>query len=442
MLYTDKCTGLLPIVVVMAVVAGGFGGAASDRADTGESESFRPITADVAELWDRQTTVTADLLSELAEDFNESHGGLPIKPVSSGRYGDIYKKVIGSIRAGVLPSMAVAYENMTAEYMKAGAIAPLDSFIGDAETGLSEAELEDYFPAMLATNTFAEFDGQMLSFPYTKSVLVLYYNNVVMREAGLEVPPRTWDDFVAQCRTIKSKTGKYGIAIDIDCSTMSGIIFSMGGEVFDGERMLYDSEASIRAFELIETLVTEELAYQIPRRTFNDENAFANNEIAFLLRTSAQRPYLVDLIEDDTAWGIAPIPQANPESPHTALYGGNLNIFKTNREQSASAWAFIKYMTSPEISVRWSLETGYLPVRRSAADHPDLKAFWREWPSNRTAFDCLEFAKPEPNISGWQEIRGMVEKAETAVVTKLMTGREAALELQRDAQAVLDERRR
>ncbi|MFP6596337.1 MAG: ABC transporter substrate-binding protein [Candidatus Hydrogenedentota bacterium] len=443
MTYTDKRVAILPVLVVVAVLAGQIGGCSpSDEAADSEPKSFDPITADAAELWDRQTTVTADLLTELAEDFNGTHTGLPVKPVSSGGYGDIYKKVIASIRAGVLPAMAVAYENMTAEYMKAGAITPLDSFIGDPETGLSQVELDDYFPAMLATNTFAQFDNQMLSFPYTKSVLVLYHNNRVMREAGLDTPPGTWDEFIAQCRTIKSKTGKYAIAIDIDCSTMSGIIFSMGGEILDGDRTLYDSAASIRAFELIEMLVTEELAYQIPRRTFSDENALGNDEIAFILRTSAQRPYLVDLFEDDSAWGIAPIPQADPDSPHTALYGGNLNIFNTNPELSASAWAFIKYMTSPEISVRWSLETGYLPVRRSAANHPDLKVFWSEWPSNRTAFDCLEFAKPEPNVLGWQEIRGMVEKAETAVITKLQTGRQAALELQKDAQAVLDARRK
>lgn len=416
--------------------------APDSNGDSPATRHFAPISTDVAEFWDRQTTVTADLLAEIADDFNRTYAGIPVKPVSSGGYGDIYKKVIASTRAGVLPAMAVAYENMTAEYMKAGAIMPLDSFIHDPEIGLSQAELDDYFPAMLATNTFAQFDDQTLSFPYTKSVLVLYHNNRVMREAGLDAPPRTWDDFVAQCRTIKSETGKYAIAIDIDCSTMSGIIFSMGGEILEGDRTLYDSAASIRAFELIETLVTENLAYQIPRRTFNDENAFGNDEIAFILRTSAQRPYLVDLIQDPSAWGIAPIPQADPDSPHTALYGGNLNIFNTTPEQSASAWAFIKYMTSPEISVRWALETGYLPVRRSAANHRDLKAFWSEWPSNKTAFNCLEFAKPEPNILGWQEIRGLVEKAETAVITKLKTGRQAALDLQKDAQAVLDARRK
>lgn len=393
---------------------------------------------ETAEFWDRQTTTAADLLDEISTDFNTAHPGIPIKPISSGGYGDIYKKVIASTRAGSLPAMAVAYENMTAEYMRLGAITPLDAFINNPETGISPEDLADFFPAMLATNTFAQFDNQILSFPYTKSVLVLYHNNRVMREAGLTDPPKTWDEFIDQCRTIKSKTGKFAIALDIDCSTMSGIIFSMGGEVMRDGKTLYDSPASIQAFELIETLVTEKLAYQIPRRSFNDENAFGNDEIAFILRTSAQRPYLDDLIEDNSAWGIGTLPQSNPETPRTALYGGNINIFDTTPEKEQTAWAFIKHFTSTEISVRWALETGYLPVRRSAANHPDMLAFWEEWPSNKTAFDSLEFAVPEPNILGWQEIRGLVEKAETAVVTGLTSGRQAALDLQRDAEAILN----
>jgi multiple sugar transport system substrate-binding protein len=410
----------------------------SQETDETQDKTFKPISSDSAEFWDRQTTIAADLLFEISDEFNTEYSGLPIAPISSGGYGDIYKKVIASTRAGVLPSMAVAYENMTAEYMKLGAVRPLDGLIQNSELGLSEEELGDFFPAMLETNTFAQFDNLILSFPYTKSVLVLYHNNSVMTAAGLDSPPDTWDEFIAQCRTIKATTGKYAIAIDIDCSTISGIIFSLGGDIIDGDKMLYNSPQSIRAFEIIETLIKEDLAYQIPRRTFNDENAFANNEIAFILRTSAQRPYLDDLIVDNSTWGIARIPQSDPDSPSTALYGGNLNIFKTTPTHEKSAWAFIRFFTSPEVSVKWALETGYLPVRRSAANHPELQAFWNEWPSNKTAFNCLEFAKTEPNILGWQEIRGLVENAETAVVTKFKTGRQAALDLQREAQAILD----
>lgn len=415
------------------------GSSTSDSEQNASSDvgSFVALESDRAVFWDRQTSDAADELARIVDEYNAGRTGVPIDVVPSGNYGDIYRKVTASIRAGVLPAMAVAYENMTAEYMRMGAVAPLDEYIDDDERGLSDAELSDYFPAMLDSNRFEQFDGQTLSFPYTKSVLVMYYNLRVMDKAGLDTPPATWDEFLDQCRKIKAATGSYAVALDVDCSTISGFIFSMGGDILGDGETLYDKPASVKTFELVETLIKEKLAYQIPPRTFNDETSFGNDEIAFIFRTSAQRPFLVNLIPDETAWGIAPIPQADPESPGTALYGGNLTIFRSTQDQQASAWGFIKHFTTPKTTVRWALATGYLPVRQSAKDDPQLQAFWNEWPSNRTAFDCLAFAKPEPNILAWQEIRTLVEDAQTSVIAGLKTGRQAAEDLKRDADAVM-----
>ncbi|PCJ63195.1 MAG: hypothetical protein COA73_05445 [Candidatus Hydrogenedentota bacterium] len=281
-----------------------------------------------------------------------------------------------------------------------------------------------------------------VSFPYTKSVLVLYYNKRVLRAAGIEAPPATWDAFLQQCRQIKERTGKHAISIDVDCSTISGMIFSMGGVIIEDGISQYDSPESVRVFTLIETLFKEKLAFQNPPRTFNDETAFSNDEIAFLLRTSAQYSYLENLMEDHDNWGIAPIPQADLDNPGTVLSGGNLTIFNTTQEQQRTAWAFIRYFTSPEISARWALGTGYLPVRLSAAQHPDMQAFWAQWPDNRVAFDCLIFAHPEPNLAGWQEIRGLVENAETEVITGLKSGEQAARDLKEKADRILAQSRR
>lgn len=413
-----------------------FAGAGCGPGEDGGAR-FTPIDSSAATFWDRQTTTSADLLATFVDEFNATYDGLPLKIVQSGNYTDIYRKVTASIQAGKLPSMAVAYESMTSEYVRSGAVVSMDTFLDDPETGLSPEELDDFFPAVLGTNVFEELGGKMYSFPYTKSVLMLSFNKRVMAAAGITEPPATWDEFLEQCRAIKSKTGKYAWAVDVDASTIDGMIFSMGGQVYRDGKTLFDSPESLRVFELLETLVREKLVYQNPPRTFNDEPAFAHDEIAFTIRSSSQRPYIAELIEDPEAWGMVRIPQADPEDPHTVLYGANICIFDTTPEQRSAAWAFTKFFTSSEISVRWALGTGYLPFRRSAAEDPAMKAFWAEWPYNSAAFDCLPFAQPEPNVAGWQEVRGLIEKAETAVLSGVMSGRQAALELKAEADAVL-----
>jgi ABC-type glycerol-3-phosphate transport system substrate-binding protein len=390
-----------------------------------------------AVFWDRQTTETAQLLEQIVQDFNRGSAGLPLQVEKTGGYGDIYRKVLAGIQARTLPAMAVSYESMTTQYIAAGAAVPLDRLVRDPGRGFSEAELDDFFPVTLETNRYPQHGGKLYSFPFAKSVLMLYFNREILRKAGISEPPATWEEFLEQCRRVKTATGDYAHAIHVDCSTVSGMIFSMGGEILRGSETLYDQPAAIRVFELYEQLVREKLAYQITPGTFDDEVALANGQVAFTLRTSGGRLNMAMAMGDVERWGMAPIPQADPNAPGTVLFGPNVTLFDVGAEQVACAWDFVRHFTSVEQQVQWALKTGYLPIRRSAEQHPALQAHWKEWKYNRAAFDCLAFARTEPNVQGWQEIRGLVERELAAVLSGLKSGRTAALDLKEAADAVL-----
>jgi len=402
------------------------------------SKEFKPIDAGKVLFWDRQTTETGDLLRAIIADFNTSHPGMPLEAQYSGGYSEINRKVSASIQARTLPAMAVGYQSMTVEYVLAGAVTELDTFISDPAIGLSSADLADFFPAFIETNRYPDFGGKMYSFPFCKSVLMMYFNKRVLQEAGISAPPATWAEFLEQCRQIKAKTGKFAYAANIDASTIVGMIFSMGSDVVDGRTTLFDSPAALEVFELLETLAKEQLAYHIPPESYDDRDAFAQDRIAFVFRSSSHRAYVDRLMENARdRWGMARIPQKDPANPRTVLYGPNISIFKVPEEQQRRAWEFVRYFTSRDVTVRWALGTGYLPVRKSAAEHPDMKAFWDEWEYNRAAFDCLPFAISEPNLGGWQEVRDLIEKAETAVFTGKLTAAEACRDLKKNADGVL-----
>lgn len=400
--------------------------------------AFAPIDESRAIFWDRQTTESAALLRAIAGEFNTAHSGPPVVVERAGGYSEIFRKVSASIRARKLPAMAVSYESMTAEYAAAGAAAPLDPWMADPELGLDAAALEDFFPEVLASNRFDQLDGRMYSFPFAKSVLMLYYNKRVLREAGIAAPPETWAEFLDQCRQVKARTGRHAHAISVDCSTVSAVIFSHGGDVYADGTTRFDQPAAIAAFGLYETLVKEDLAYQITPGTFDDEVALANDQIAFTLRTSSGRASIAYNMGDPTErWGWKRIPQADPTRPATVIFGPNVTIFNTTPEQQRAAWAFVRHFTAPDTAARWAVETGYLPVRRSAIDHPLLQAHWAAWDEARAAYDCLPFARVEPNVIGWQEVRGLVERALTEVITGLKSAEEAARALKPAADAAL-----
>jgi len=413
--------------LAIALGAGALLASCSAPLDQSKTSQFRPISPDFADLWDRQTTENADILGAIVDEFNQSHPAVPVKVVQSGNYGDIYQKTTAAIKARALPAMAVAYGNMTVEYANEGAVVTLDAFIHDEEAGLSDDELADFFPSVLDQNRYPAFDNAMLSFPYTKAVLVMYFNTDVLGAAGITAPPSTWDEFLDACRQVKSKTGKYGISLDVDASTINAMIYSFGGEILMDGKPNYLSDAARSAFGVIDTLFREDLAFVNPPRTFGDQTAFGNDEIAFSFRPSSSLPYYKLVKEGNDGWGVARIPQADPAHPATVLYGANVSVFHTSPDHERTAWEFLKYFNSPAVNARWAVATGYLPTRRSATREPALQAFWNEWKYNRVGFDCLEFARGEPNIAGWQVMRGLLEKAATEV-TSGMGGPDAALE--------------
>ena len=426
-------------IAAFAFIAAGCGSPASGPGgDRVGSRAFKPIDDSAVLMWDRQTLETADLITRIADEFNAQHQGLPVKVEHLGDYTDINRKVSVSIQARELPAMAVGYDSMTAEYVQAGAAIALDPYLNDPEIGLTVEDRVDFFPGVLATSSSPQSDGKIYSFPFTKSVLMMYFNKGLLKASGIDAPPKTWDEFLAQCRQVKEKTGQIGYAVDVDCSTIDGMIYSRGGELVRGSETLFDQPPSVAVFELLETLAKEKLAFQIQPGTFDDRDELVQGRAAFFFRTSSLRPYIAALmIKDPDGWGMAMIPQTNPDAPATVLYGGNIGVFQTTPEQEKIAWGFIKYFTSPEVSVRWALGSGYLPIRKSAADHPDMQAFFKQWEYNRAAFDCLPYARPEPNIAGWQEVRTLVERAASQVMSGMKSGKQAAVDLKKDADAVL-----
>ena len=77
--------------------------------------------------------------------------------------------------------------------------------------------------------------------------------------------------------------------------------------------------------------------------------------------------------------GVAPIPQWDMENyPSAVQQGPNVAIMKgehISSEEQLAAWLFIKYITEAEQTAKWSMLTGYLPVRISGYESAVYQEF-------------------------------------------------------------------
>ena len=150
-------------------------------------------------FWHTQSSKNADVLKEIISNFNRENSDVKITAQYTGGYTDLYRKMRASVSGGNMPDLAVAYESMVAEYASAGVVEPLDGYVRHGEYALSDEEVEDIFPGYLETNRFEEFSGKLLSFPFTKSNLMMYYNLDMIKKAGFKDRPTTWEEFLVQC---------------------------------------------------------------------------------------------------------------------------------------------------------------------------------------------------------------------------------------------------
>ncbi|HUT33182.1 MAG TPA: ABC transporter substrate-binding protein [Planctomycetota bacterium] len=427
-----------PLGIALALLLAGCSGGSDDSAGRTASGKIQ------LNMWHAQKKQNEDALKAVVQRFNAASPHYEVKLHNVGSYTAMFQKTRATIQGGKLPDLCIVYESMVAEFMEANVVLPLDDCLDHPDYGLSKADQADIFPSFLQANRYEEFGGQLLSFPFTKSLLMLYCNTDLLRSAGIEKPAATWAEFTEQCRKVKAKTGHPAFAYSRDPSSFDGMVFAHGGKLatIADRRSRLDSPEAVRSLEILDTLVREGLATVIAMGGDDDRSLFADGKVAFILRSSTTRSYMEkDMVDKDGRekfqWAMVCPPVGEGRPKLTVLYGGNILIFKSTPERQRGAWEFIKFFISPEITAEWSVKTGYLPVRRSAADVPILKDYFAKGPRHRAAFDTIPFGVPEPNVAGWQAVREHIKTALTNVCMGRATPAEAAAEMGRQADAEL-----
>lgn len=389
-------------------------------------------------FWHTRRGEMLKVLEGICKEFNKTSTTSEIVPEYQGGYDDLNKKIQAVIEAKSPPALAVAYESHVSEYMARGVVRPLDDLVKDKEIGLTDAELADIPQQYLESNRFRQYGNQLLSFPFTKSNLLLYYNQSLLEKAGLKGAPATWDEFESQAATLTKVIGKPALVFTSDPSTLDGMIFSHGGGVLaeDGVHTLFDQPPAIRTFELLQRMANAKTVLSVDRPD-DVTGLFTGQQCAFVLDSSSGRAALEGMIGDRFKWDVAPTPHAQGTPPATVMYGPNICVFKGTPEQEREAWKFVKYFVSPEVTSGWARDTGYLPIRKSVVELPEMKEFYDKHPRARKIYDMLQIAKPEPNVVGWQEVRELLRTASRSVLTAGADPARAAAELKKKADQVV-----
>lgn len=441
--------GCSPAAAPATTPAGGSGAPAAQAPAQQPAAAANPVDSVALDkskpteimFWHRQTAQSEEAQNKLIDEFNRTNEwGIKVKAETVGDYTKLYQKIIAAIQAKAVPDFAAAYESMSAEYYEANAAVPFDDYINSKKYGLSEADQKDLVPAYMDATKFEQYENKRLTFPYTKSALVLYTNLDNLKKIGATKPAATWDEFLDHCRKAVAAIGKC-YAMSVDTSTADGFAFTYGGDVISKDgKTAWGSAEALKALKLYETLAKEKLAHQIQG---NDDQAdIAGGKALYMVRSSTSIPFVLQQIGDKSKLAVSILPQGSASAaPKTVLFGGNVSIMKTTPEKQLASWLFIKWLANKDITARWTLDSsnGYFPLRQSALAEPSAKKFFDDNPHFAAAFEASKAGKVEPSNKGWQEVRIFVADAVTGIVTGKMTAEQAQKDIMDKSKRALGE---
>jgi multiple sugar transport system substrate-binding protein len=306
----------------------------------------------------------------------------------------LQQKLVTDISGGDSADLAIIGTRWLVDFVKQGVVSPLDA-------DMNEAFRSRFIPVFLNPQVI---DGKTYGLPIAASARAMYYNKEIMTKAGIDQPPATWKDMLADCEKIKAsnQAGSYcfglqGKLIETDIYYYYAL-WTFGGNILgpDGKSGL-TSEAALNAAKLYQTMIHD--GYTEPSVTaYNREdvqNMFKQGHIGFMITA----PWLASQIKTEAPslqYGVAPIPVGTQE----ATYGVTDSIIMfDNSKHKAEAWKLLDFLFQPDWRATFTLNEGFLPVetqvaqRPEFADSPTLKAF--------TAL--LPYAKFAPLLTGWEQ---------------------------------------
>lgn len=427
---------LLVLLVVGATLFGAGKQEASKQSDKMELTFFFPVNVGGA---------VTKFVDQICNDWNELHPEAIVKPVYTGNYDDTIVKIQSAIQGKNPPDLFISLATQRFSMYVQDAAIFLDDFIA-ADGAEGQAYIDDFLSGFME-DSYVE--GKIISIPFQRSTMILFYNKDAFREVGLDPnrPPQTWDELVEYSKKL-TKVGadgnvqRYGVGLALNSGSaqwaFTGFALqnSENGENLmsdDGKQIYFDTPGNVEALQLWCDLQTKYKVMQPGIVQWTDlPGQFLSGKVAMIYHTTGN----LGVVSQDAKFefGTAFLPGNKRQAAPTG--GGNFYISKgISPERQKMAWEFIKFATSTERAAQWNIDTGYVATRKSALETPQMKAYYEKLPQARVAFDQIPISKPEltsyDSTRMWRILNDSIQSA--------ITGEKTPAQALKDAQSEADQ---
>ena len=337
-------------------------------------------------IWHYYNGIQKVAFDSMVSEFNESVGlerGIYVEAINQGTVNELADKVMDSVNGAVgaeaTPNIFAAYADTAYAVDKAGMVADFSSY-------LTEEEKAEYVDAYLEEGNF-DGDGSLKIFPVAKASEILLVNmtdwDAFSRETGAkEEDFATWEGLAKMAESYYQWTdakteapgdGQAMFGRDAFANYMLIGSLQLGQEIFQ----VADGKVSVNVDEGIMRRLWDNYYVPFVKGYYKADGKFRSDDtktgdiIAMVCSTSGSSFFPSEVTrEDGSSYPIEgkafPVPNFEGTKPCAIQQGAGMVITKSDEKAEYAATIFLKWFTDVEKNSRFSVSSGYLPVKKEA----------------------------------------------------------------------------
>jgi multiple sugar transport system substrate-binding protein len=358
-------------------------------------------------------------LDVLAEDFMAEFPDVTVD-VTAVPWDSAHDRIVNAIAGGEVPDVSLIGTTWMGEFAELGGLDQTpDTIDGSA-----------FFEGAWDTT---EVEGVSYGVPWYVETRLVYYRTDLAEQGGFNQAPANWDELTQLAEAQVDAGARFGISLQPggtgSWQTFMPFFWQAGGEIMDDEgNFTLDSDACVESLTFYDSFFEAGLAPP----SMSDvpvEGQFASGEVGSFVSGPWMIGVVTDAGADPATWTVAP--QPSEETGTSFVGGGNLAVFEQS-ENKAAAWAFVEYLTRPEVQVKWYETVSDLPAVTEAWDDPALS----DDELLSTFGQQLEDAKAPPAIATWEQVADAIDGQIEAVTVGDTTPEQACEAMQQEATSI------
>ena len=334
------------------------------------------------------------ILQSVVDTYNASQDKIEVVPGYQGNYYDSIAKVQTAIGAGNGPDILQTGSGQIS------ILAKEDGVLENLVPYMQQSDMKnDFYEGFLTGMSFdpATTDETLLGFPMGCSTPVMYCNDGLLKEEGLEVPT-TWDEMTEVAKKLIDD-GKvdYGFALPHDpwyfwmfMAQTDTPIFTEDGTSF----ACVEDGTGITMWQKVQDMVKEKVMYFGPAQDDNCAALFSEQKAAFVINSIGALNSIQSAASFDFSVQFVP-----KEAVNAVPTGGNTLCMLASSKEKDAAWDFLHWLYTDNGGVAtYSAAIGYLPCSETVAEMDAIKEK-RQDANYQKAFEQLDYADNQHMVS-------------------------------------------